>query len=116
MDQNLEPKTSPPLPKLNAKRINPADKGYYFLGATSSDTFVGYIKPAMTDAEIKEYIEVQERLEPPAVREAKARSRAAAAAENANISAGGGGGGGEGWFRRALSRLHLMLTRNQGRA
>lgn len=89
MDQNLEPKTSPPPVKMKARRIHPPDKGYYLLGA-HANTFVGYIQPRMTDAEAQEYIEMHDRLEPRAVREAKARDRAvlaAAAAEAARAEA-----------------------------
>jgi hypothetical protein len=65
MDQNMEPKVDTPEPKIKRKRVKPEDIGYYFLGATSPKTFVGYIKGGMTEAEIQEYIDFQERLAPP---------------------------------------------------
>lgn len=87
MDQNLEPKVDPPYRKIKAKRVKPEEHGVYFLGASSKNSFVGYIRNGMTEEEIQEYIKVQEQLAPPGMKERKLRSEAVA--ENANTDAEG---------------------------
>jgi hypothetical protein len=87
MDQNLEPKGDPVYRKVKAKRVCPEDVGVYFLGESDETSFVGYMRPTMTDKEIQEYIEVQERLAAPCMKERKSRSQAPVG--NTNTTAGG---------------------------
>ena len=89
MDQNLEPKSDPVHRKVKAKRVKPEEHGVYFLGASSKKSFVGYIRNAMTDEEIQEYIKVQERLAPPCMKERKSQSQTTVEDTNTNTDAGG---------------------------
>lgn len=90
MDQNLEPKgdmEEQRTRKLKAKRVSLKKSGIYFLGDSCSTSFVGYISGAMTDGEIQEYIEVQERLKPLSVKERERAPQSQTPVEDANMEA-----------------------------
>lgn len=61
---------------LEAKRVSEEESGVYLLEGTSSTSFVGHVSQTMSDNQIKEYIEVQKRLEPPYLKERQPRSGA----------------------------------------
>jgi hypothetical protein len=76
MDQNLEPKSATEFSEVQAESISPEESGVYFLGESSSTSFVGYLSNEMADEEIQEYIDVQKRLAPLCLKEAQPRSQA----------------------------------------
>lgn len=86
MDQNLEPKTGQPKRKLKAIPLSLQETGIYFLGATSPRSFVGYIEGGMTDEELQEYAEQQERLKPACMKKKTADSQDLADAEGFDFS------------------------------
>ncbi len=87
MDQNLEGKDDVEERKLTAVHVPPEDVGIYFLGDSHPSSFVGYIVEAMTDEQIQEYIDAQERLKPPCMRKQAPQSETPV--KNTNVNAGG---------------------------